>query len=285
MLTLDIERLKVYRARTYRLLPGLRIHSPEQAVEYVNQRGFIFFWRITGIDFPSLWSAVAGDRPVANEHDDPGHITWRWKDDLLGKHRWYYARVLRRRNTIISLETAPYFYALSPNYGDPEKDYLEQYHQGLMTAEARAVYEALLNQGALDLLSLRRAANLWGTHNDTRFNRALDQLQIEFKVLPTGVSSAGAWRYAFIYDLTSRHYPELQQQARPITEIQARRRLALDCLRSVGASPFNPIARLFGWRSEECRRALDALIAEGTLIGGVKINGSNEAGFSLPELL
>ncbi|MDZ4159721.1 MAG: hypothetical protein U1B80_08020, partial [Anaerolineaceae bacterium] len=273
MLTLDLERLQDYRARTFRLLPGLRINTPDQAVEYVNQCGFIFFWPIKGVIFPSLWAAVAGDRPVPHEHDDPGHITWRWKDDLLGKRRWYYARVLRRRNTIISVETLPYFYALSPNYGDPENDYQEQYQQGLLTAEARAIYEALLNQGALDTLSLRRAANLWDAHNNSRFNRALDQLQIEFKVLPTGVSPAGAWRYAFIYDLTVRHYPELQYQARLITEIQAHRRLALDFFCSVGASPLNPMARLFGWRGVVWGRALDALSAVGAWMGDVKVRG------------
>ncbi|MCK7520523.1 MAG: hypothetical protein MZV64_23930 [Ignavibacteriales bacterium] len=51
-----------------------------QASTFVNRRGFVFFWPISGIDLPSLWTAVAGDRPVADKHDDPGHITWGWKD-------------------------------------------------------------------------------------------------------------------------------------------------------------------------------------------------------------
>ncbi len=66
---------------------------------------------------PSLWTAVAGDRPVADKHDDPGHITWGWKYKALGKKIWYYAKTLRKKATMISLEIAPYFYALSENYG------------------------------------------------------------------------------------------------------------------------------------------------------------------------
>jgi len=61
----------------------------EEAIRYVNERGFIYFWPINGILLPSLWEAVSGDRPVPNEHDDPGHVTWGWKDSLLGKHVWY----------------------------------------------------------------------------------------------------------------------------------------------------------------------------------------------------
>ena len=48
---------------------------------------------------PSLWTAVAGDRPVADAHDDPGHITWGWKDRSLDKKIWYYGKILRRKAT------------------------------------------------------------------------------------------------------------------------------------------------------------------------------------------
>ncbi len=165
--------LEKYRAKTFRLLPKLRLHFQRDAIHFVNERVFIFFWPVKNVLLPSLWEAVAGDRPVPNNHDDPAHITWRWKDHLLGKKKWYYARVLRKRNTIISLKTLPYFYALSPNFGDPENDYLIQYEQGLLPMEAKSVFEALLREGPLDTLALKRAANLSSPSNEYRFNRAL----------------------------------------------------------------------------------------------------------------
>jgi hypothetical protein len=106
---LSAERLKAFRAATYRLKPGLRLRSKDQAVQFVQERGFSFFWPIRGIELPSLWAAAAGNRPVPSEHDDPGHVTWGWKDSLLGARRWYYAKVLRKRGTMISLDAAPYF--------------------------------------------------------------------------------------------------------------------------------------------------------------------------------
>ena len=69
----------------FRLSSNRRLLSLIDAATFVNERGFIFFWPIKGITFPSLWIAVAGDRKVADAHDDPGHITWGWKDDALGK--------------------------------------------------------------------------------------------------------------------------------------------------------------------------------------------------------
>src|ERR1035437_10293576 len=114
MPALSSECLRSYRAQTYRFAPGLRLASADEAVDFVNQRGFIFFWPIKNVELPSLWVAAAGDRPIADEHDDPGHTTWGWKDDQLDKRRWYYGRTLRRRNTLISLDVLPYFYALSP---------------------------------------------------------------------------------------------------------------------------------------------------------------------------
>ncbi|NPV85663.1 MAG: hypothetical protein HPY45_06595 [Anaerolineae bacterium] len=262
------EAIAQYRAHTFCTLPHLRVKTIHQAIEFVNQRGFVFFWPIKGIILPSLWVSAAGERPVPDWHDDPGHITWQWKDALLGKRCWYYARILRRRNTIVSLETIPYFYALSPNYGDYEHDYLEQYAQGFLTQEAKSLYEALLKQGPLDTLSLRKAARLTSRESDARFNRALDDLQIELKILPVGISQAGAWHYAFIYDIVPRHFVDLPEKAREISVSQARTRLIEMYLLSIGAAQPKDITHLFGWKPEVTQSTITALIKDNRIIEG-----------------
>ena len=98
------EELQAYRAKTFRLTSGTQLTGIEDALAYVQERGFLTLWPIKGIDLPSLWTAVAGDRPVADEHDDPGHITWRWKDSMLDHRRWYYGKLLRGKATIVSLD-------------------------------------------------------------------------------------------------------------------------------------------------------------------------------------
>jgi hypothetical protein len=236
------------------------------------------------VDLPSLWVTVAGDRPVADAHDDPGHVTWQWKDAALGKKIWYYAKILRRKATLVSLEIAPYFYALSDNYGSPEEDHLIAYQEGRLTLAAKQIYEALLKEGALNTLDLRRAARMTSKGSDSEFNRALEVLQADFKILPIGVAEAGAWKYAFIYDIVPHHMPELPGLARVISESQARQKLVELYFNSVGAAQLRDITRLFGWSNEIASRAINKLSENGLL---AKASHPSQAGewFVLPQLL
>ncbi|MEW6650338.1 MAG: crosslink repair DNA glycosylase YcaQ family protein [Chloroflexota bacterium] len=285
MVHLLSQTLADFRQITFRLSMTNRLRTRQQAVDYVNERGFIFFWPIQGSVLPSLWTATAGDRPVADAHDDPGHITWDWKDSLLGKKIWYYARILRRKNTFLSLYSLPYFYALSPNYGNPQQDYLEQYEAGYLTQEAKQVYEALLGEGALDTISLRKAARLSNPESDSRFNRALDTLQIEFKVLPVGTAKAGAWRYAFVYDLVHRHFPDLIEQSRLISEKQAYTHILTRYFESVGAASVRQIQAIFSWRNEDITRALEHLIDENIILSQVLVENQPCPVYALKDLV
>lgn len=284
MPVLTFERLQQYRQQTFRWSRSARLRSQEEAVEFVNQRGFVSFWTIKGALLPSLWAAVAGDRPVLNNHDDPAHITWSWKDNLLDKRRWYYGRLLRRRNTIISLQALPYFYALSPNFGDYQNDYLQQYYDGELPLESRQIYEALLEKGPLDTLELRRAAHLTDPSSN-RFNRALDNLQIEMKILPVGISPVGPWKYAFIYDIVARYFPHLVEQCRLIAESQACQEILALYFQSVGAAQLSQVQYLFGWKEEDALQALRRHVESGLLAGDVEIPGQSGPGYALHSLL
>jgi len=265
MPTIDLKKLNSHRTRTYNLPPSKRLSSPVQASKFVDKRGFIYFWPIKGIEMPSLWTAVAGDRPVADKHDDPGHITWGWKDGALDKKIWYYAKILRRKATMISLDVAPYFYALSENYGSPEEDYLLAYEEGRLSQSAKQVYEALLNEGALNTIDLRRAAKL-ANAKESEFNKALEVLQADFKILPIGVSDAGAWKYSFIYEIVSRHYPDLPERARRIGEKEARTKLIERYFQSVGAAQEGDVSKLFGWKKELITRTMTSLVGKRMLV-------------------
>jgi hypothetical protein len=283
MPTIRAARLKAYRIRTFRLPPSRPIADPTQALKFVNERGFAFFWPITGVDLPSLWTAVAGDRPVADAHDDPGHITWGWKDDSLPKRIWYYAKVLRRKGTFISLATAPSFYALSENYGSPEEDHMIAYEAGHLTLAAKQVYDALLENGSLNTLDLRRLSHLQNA-KESAFNRALEDLQSDFKILPVGIAEVGAWHYAYRYDLTSRHFPEIVEQARAIGEAEARQQLVGLYLGSVGAAREQDLSRLFGWSKELIRRTVERLLQKRTLLEAARPDHPG-LWLALPELV
>ncbi len=283
MTYLSNEIIEEYQKHTFRTVEPLL--SPDQAIDFVNERGFIFFWPVKGTRYPSLWHAVAGERPVADDHDDPGHITWNWKDSLLDKRVWYYSRLLKKKNTIVSLEAIPYFYALSPNYGEPEEDFQDQYEQGLLPLEAKLIFDALLKNGPLDTISLRKEAHLMGAASQSPFNRALNILQEQLKVLPVAVSEAGAWGYAFVYDLTHRYYPDLQEKARFISETSAIDNLLLYYFKSLGASRLKEILTFFKWSSSQTERSLQRLVNKGELLSGLHIDNISGDFYCLPSLI
>lgn len=284
MTSIDYHRILTYREETFRLKPGLKLRSKEQAVAFANERGFMYFWPIKDITLPSLWTAVAGERAVADAHDDPGHVTWGWKDELLPKRKWHYAKVLRKKATIISLDVLPTFYALSENYGEPEQDYLDQYKAGQMTHDAKTVYEVLLEKGPLDTQELRRQARMTSRESDSAFNRAIEFLQGDFKVQPVGVAEVGRWKYAFIYECVHRWNPGLAEQARPIRQSEARANLVALYLRSVGAAQLRQVDLLFGWPKAETRKAVETVIGSGVGVADVSVPEHGDGWLALAEL-
>lgn len=282
-MTINLKKLNTQRTRTFHLPPAKRLSSASQALTFVKGRGFIYFWPIQGIDLPSLWTAVAGGRPVADKHDDPGHITWGWKDGALDKKIWYYAKILRGKATMISLEVAPYFYALSENYGAPEEDYLIAYQEGRLTQASKQVYETLLDSGALNTLDLRKKAKL-ANAKDSEFNKALEQLQRDFKILPVGVAQAGSWNYSHIYQIVPRHFPDLPEQARAISESQARAKLLELYFASVGAAQLRDVTKLFGWSNEIANRAVNKLVEQKILVKTIHPKQAGEW-IAIPKVL
>ncbi|TFH37057.1 MAG: hypothetical protein E4G99_03445 [Anaerolineales bacterium] len=271
------QQLLDYRAGTYRTKPGLNLESVSDAVEFINQRGFVTLWPIKGFELPNLWTATAGARPVASEHDDPGHITWGWKDQLLDKRLCYYAKLLRGKATFVSLELLPNFYALSPREADLD-DYRQSYRSGTLSQEALQIADALLEHGSTDSMQLRRQAGLSSADRKYRFDRGLTELQKGLWILPIGVAEVGSWRYAFIYELLDRWFPGLASQASLLRLEQARSNLAWTYLRSIGASEENGMTRVFGWGLKQVQQALADLQDEGL------VSKLNDGRWVVPEL-
>lgn len=276
MTTVTLEEILRQREYNYRRTAERRIRTIGEARAFVEEVGFCHFWPIKRAELPNLFHAIAGRvRPVPNEHDDPdGSKCWGWKDCALGERWWYYGKLLRRRATLVSLDLLPTFYACSENYGDLD-DYLQEYADGLMTAEARAIYEALLEHGPLDTVRLRREARMSAESAKSRFDRALVELQVGLKVLPIGVAEAGAWRYAFLYELLPRWFSDIPEQARHIERNEARRTLVSRYLDNVVAADRKMIGKVFHvlkWTPTELYRMIDALLQEG-MVWEVQVKG------------
>lgn len=266
------------REARYRRRMNLRVKTTQEAIEFINSVGFSFLFPIQNIEMPSLWDAIAG-RVVRTSASHSGYEierTWGWKDESLDKKWWYYGKLIRDKATLVSLDFLPNFYALSENYGDYEHDYLEEYKAGTLTAEAKAIYEALLKHGALDAIRLRRESHLSSDSAKGRFDKALTDLQTGLKVIPVGVAPVGAWKYAFIYEILPRWYPDIPDRARQIGRGEAKRNIIDQYLRNVIASAPQAIARVFGWTLNDTKPSIEALASGGRVEIDVKIAGVRE---------
>ena len=275
MMTVCLDKIEALRDQVYRRTPEGRVQSQEAALAFVQEVGFCFLFGDKGAEMPTLWAATVGSRrplPRNNRDPDVGRV-WRWKDALPAEGALFYGKLLRGKPTLVALDWLPAFYALSPNYGDLD-DYQTQYADGLMTVEAKNIYEALLEEGALATSRLRQVAGLsGGGSNARRFDRALAELQQEFKIAKVGVSDANRWGYAYVYDLFLRRFPDVPEKARALSTDEAQDRLLFQYLRNVIAQTETATRRLLCWDEWEWSRTLDRLEERGLLWRNVRIEG------------
>jgi hypothetical protein len=270
-----LTQIEALRDIRYHRTPELRVFTEAAARAFVDEIGYCYLFSSKGIEMPTLWAAICGSRrAVPNQHDDPDlGRTWSWKDTLPARGEVFYGKLLRGKPTLVSLAWLPTFYALSPNYGE-EDDYLEQYAEGRLSAEAKSVYEALLNEGAMATSRLRLVAGLAGSGPTARrFDNALAELQAELKIAKVGISDANRWGYAYVYDLFLRRFPEVPELARQISTDQAMERLLTQYLGNVVAQPEALAQRLFGWETWEWERLMERLSERGLIRRGVQVEG------------
>lgn len=259
--------IRAWRDSRYRRQAGRTLHSEDQARQFVEEVGYCFLFPAPGIELPSLWEAINGrSRAIPKHHHDHAlSLSWSWKDSLPSNKQLWYGKLLRGKPMFVSFALLPAFYALSENYGDLD-DYRQQFADGRMSVEAKAIYEVLLTEGPLSTNALRKGANLFGSGEIARrFERGMNELQADLKIVKSGISDDNRWKYCYVYDLLLRWRPGLAEEARAISERAACQRLLLTYLHNVAAAPLPAVQRLFGWEPETTRRTVDELLATGRL--------------------
>ena len=112
--------LRTERAQRYRQRMDLCIHTPAEALAFVNQVGMCLLFSAKGIELPTLYGALCGleKAPPAQHNERELGLAWQWKDDLPIAGDVLYGKFLKRKPVFISLRLAPAFYALSGSYGE-----------------------------------------------------------------------------------------------------------------------------------------------------------------------
>lgn len=268
-------QVDTYRDERYRRLPALRLKDEADAVRFLNEVGLSLLFSAKSIELPTLWAAICGeDRPVPNHHDDYElGLAWSWKDSIPERRDALYGKFLRKRPVFISLDLAPSFYALSNNFGE-EDDYIQEYRDGRLSAEAKRIYEALLERGPLPTSELRRAAGITSKGSAGLFDRAVTELQMGFKIVKSGISDANRWKYCYVYDLFIRRFPDSVGAARCISSDDAAVSILTRHLRTVLVARPADVKRLFAWDSWRYDRTLTRMIQAGQLATDVRVENA-----------
>lgn len=234
------------------------IVTPTEAVKYINAVGYCMLFPVKSMPLPSLYFHVTRrNRLQVKVWDKFSIMVWRWKDDLPGRRRAFYAKYFRGRGTFISLAQLPNFLAMRDAAVTPD-DHERFYSDGRIREDARLVWESLATHGPLATLELRNACKLDTKTGNVRFKRAILELQCLLIAVHSGSEQeTGAWASGR-YELTCRAFPKETAAARSISPKDARSSLAAKFLEYHSDAAPAQIARLFGWSKDEARAALES---------------------------
>ena len=234
------------------------IVTPAEAVKYINAVGYCMLFAVKNTPLSSLYFHVTRRNRVQKKvWDKYSMMVWRWKDDLPGRRRAFYAKYFRGRGTFISLAQLPNFLAMREAAVAPD-DHERFYAEGRIREDARLVWEALANHGPLATLELRNVCKLDTKTGNVRFKRAILELQCLLVAVHSGSEQeTGAWASGR-YELTCRAFPKETAAARHISPGEARKNLAAKFLEYHPDAAPAQLARLFGWSKDEARAALES---------------------------
>lgn len=246
------EEIEEYRDERWRRHAELRVETAEQAERFVDDVGFA--WTLTDVRTPgpSLYVAVCGRRDAHMPHnvqkDPEASLAWVLKDEMMRRGRVFYAKVLRKRATLVSRALVPAFHAL---YGIGRRQEAE-----LLSDDARAILKVLRKEWEMGTADLRDES---GVRERARFNRAMEELQACMKVVPGEVLYVPKFTYIW-YLAEGRFADELRQK---MTRDRAVTEIARSYLKGAGQTARAELSRVTGLKRAEAGRGNHKLVDEG----------------------
>jgi len=230
-----------------------KVRNLREAAQFIDRCGFCVLFPVKSVPLPSLYYAVTRRDPP--RWDPETEMMWRWKDELPRKKLAFYAKYFRGRGSLISLAMLPFFLAERESPTSPN-DYERFYAAGRVSPEAKAVWQALAQQGPLATLELRHLCKFDTKAGNARYKKAMLELQCLLAVVHFGTEKeSGAWASGK-FELTCRAFPKQAAAARKIPREVARGALAAQYRALYPQADVKRIARLFGWSKSEAAAAI-----------------------------
>jgi hypothetical protein len=229
-----------------------QIETAADAERFIERVGFAACMTDSRRPGPSLYVAVCGRRdavmPRNVQTDEESSLTWRLKDEIVGRGRVYYAKLARGKTLFLAPRMIPYFHAVWGVRRSEEKRRLSR--------NARAVLKVLRKEWEISSADLRAES---GMRDRQTFTKALDELQAAMIVVPSAVYYEPSFTY--IWTLGVGRFPDALR--RRVGRETALREIARCFLAGAGMTVPGEMARVAGLPRPEAGRGNRALVAEG----------------------
>jgi hypothetical protein len=246
-----IELIEAHRDLHWRRDPDRRVETAHEAERFIEEVGFLFAMTDSRRPGPSLYTAVCGRRdahiPRNVQKDPESSMAWRLKDEVMGRGRVYYAKVVKGLATFIAPRLVPCFNSV---FGLPRRN-----EKAVLTQDAAAVLKVLRREWEMASSDLRTAAKI----DRKRLTRALDELQRTMKVIPSDVLYE-PW-FTYVWSISeSRFQKELSQR---ISRENSLREIARAFLDGAGMTMKGELARVTGLSRPDAGLGNSLLVDEG----------------------
>ncbi|HEX2370789.1 MAG TPA: hypothetical protein VHM94_16305 [Acidimicrobiia bacterium] len=192
----------------------------ERAVELIERVGLAYlFGGGAATDLPNLHTELTGRVSIGDWDDETGEV-WLLRGRLPELSVAWYGEWLRRRGTFVASRLLPAALRWTGTPGD-EQGGVDRARA--ISTEAASLFEALLVEGPLSSVEMRRATDLTGAERTPTFSRALRALRRGMLITTFGVATVGSGWDSAIYELTARAFTErpLEDEAAARTELIA----------------------------------------------------------------
>jgi len=278
----DIENL---RDQTFYRTPALQLKDINETETFVNQTGFCFAFKMQKSELPCMWHAAAGERepqyPIHVQHDRYIGLVWNAKDALAAEKKVYYGKALKKRPTFISLEFFPAFYLLQKRQNGAE-DYVADYMRGSLSAAAKRIMDALLDQSPMVTADLKMASKMAHPDKRAEFDKAMAELQSKMYIVKIAEFYDP---FTFLWDVMDHRFSDEIQLSKKLSEDEAHEKILQRYFENIWVSNVILIKRLFGWESEEIEQTLNALIIKNIIVPDVKIENDSKLFYGIKNQL
>ena len=204
---------------------------------------------------PSLATAIyTNDLPNQFEADQR---VWDFAHSLMSEKKVYYGRLLKFRNTVISMKLLPCFVKINTI-----PDYKELYREGSLSKIAKSIMELLVKSEPLMTIQIKGRLRTYKKMHKKALENALKELQENFLICCSGKIAHCKCRWRFsLWTRTPKWIPDaVKSKAQQLSRKVAMRKIIEKFVYTTVLTSERTIARFFAWPLNEVKTVVKSMV-------------------------